>query len=1196
MRIKTIMLPPKLFCLTKVKLTLTVISLLLCLSCNKDSKPGGITISGPKSVVAQGYVVPKDSITAPEIIVAGIPEIIPVKKTVVSRVLNNKHKAGTPKIVRVANPKKIIPGQDSVLLPKSVPAISKPFVPGMPEVVQAKDAFNKEQNPESFSSFGKLQGLKHLVVTAVIQDRNGNMWFGTGGGAVRYDGKTFTLYTKNEGLCDNRIPYIKEDKKGNLWFCTYAGVTKYDGKYFTNYTSKEGMINGAVLSMAEDKDGNFWFSTQGGGVCKFEVRQSSSGGLSGTEGSFTHYTNKQGLSDNTVSAMTIDKNGNLWIGTAGGVNKFDGKTFTHYTTNEGLSDNMVNAIMLSENGDLWVGTESGGANKFDGKTFTQYTEKEGLASNSVNYMLEDKRGDLWFCTFGGGMSKFDGKTFTNYSEKEGLSNNMVMSATEDRSGNLWFGTSSGVNLYHGRVFTHLTKKEGLKNNIIRLILEDKRGTLWLGTPAGELFTYDIPLNDSVARGELFTYMDGIEERTSLIQDGVCDKKGNVWFASFEGLLKYDGDHFFRYSMDQGLQNEGLTSVLEDSKGNLWIGNQVEGVDKFDGKTFTQYTSKQGLCKGLIKVIKEDRHGNKWFAGEGACKFDGKDFIRFTQKEGFTNSIVSDVLEDKQGNIWFATNGDGIFKYDGKSFTNYTEKEGLSNNNVSSILQDKSGNLWFGSRFGLNKLKTGRLGNVSDPGKPSSLFKYYTYEDGFFGVGCNPNAIYEARDSTIWVGTSDRLTVYHPQGDILDTMPPNVQLSNLGLYYENIPWNRLSRQDTSFVLGNGVVLKDFKFDSISKWYGLPENLKLAHNNNYLTFNFIGITQKQPDKVRYQYKLEGLDENWSALTNRTDVSYGNLDPGVYTFKIRAVSGEGYWSNDFNYTFTISPPFWQTWWFKGLIIIVGSGLIVGFFQYRTRTLRRRKKILEKTVKERTKELAQRTIELEDSNQGLEQVNREKDRIMQILVHDLRNPLSGIYRLSSMMLESSDNPAKHREMTGLIHDSSMSLFEMIDDLIEATIKNHKETVKPKETDMQLLVTQSISALEFKANEKKQEIVVDAKVQLFAFVDPQKIQRVLSNLISNAIKFSPGGSTIIMSLIKQDNSLQISIEDRGIGIPEELKDRVFDMFTKAKRHGTAGEEPFGLGLSICKQIVDAHNGKIWFESEGGKGTRFYLEFPLLQD
>ena len=448
--------------------------------------------------------------------------------------------------------------------------------------------------------------------------------------------------------------------------------------------------------------------------------------------------------------------------------------------------------------------------------------------------------------------------------------------------------------------------------------------------------------------------------------------------------------------------------MEDKSGNLWFGTYGGGVSKYDGNRVDAIEAAMQRGETIPERTQQDLK-----------KINGKlvkSFTHFTEKEGLSNNVVRSILEDKSGNLWFGTYGGGVRNYDGnrveaieaamqrgetipertlqdlkrengklvKSFTHFTEKEGLSNNAVLSMLEDKSGNLWFGSRFGLSELKVKNLKlKVENPERP--FFKNYTYEDGFLGIGVNGGkTICEDKNGTIWVAANDRLTAYHPEGELADTVAPNIQLTSIALFNENIKWANLQNSkvksqnskeeniaaDTSFTLGNGVSVGNFEFDGITKWYSLPENLSLAYNNNYITFNFIGITQKQSKKVKYQYKLEGIDENWSAITNRTEAPYGNLPQGTYSFKIKAMNSEGYWSNEFNYTFTIRPPWWKTWWFRSLVI--GCLLLVVwlFFRWRTAALRKEKIILEEKVEKRTHELAEKTIVAEAN---------EKDAISQ-------------------------------------------------------------------------------------------------------------------------------------------------------------------------------------------------------------------------
>ncbi len=944
-----------------------ILLLALFYGCNDKNQQGERTLR-LKVVEAKGYVVPKDSMAKPKTIFVDESKLkkIPCGKPKVSPTNTNIHIAKNTNIRKAGILKVCTPGTDTFSLPKIVPAIDSPFVAGTPEIVIAKDAYTKDQNPHNFSSFKKLQGLKSGNVNCLLQDKTGNLWLGTDAGVSKYDGKNFTHYTKKEGLSNDAVKSILEDKYGNIWFGTNGGgVTKFDGKYFTHFTEKEGLSNNSVLCSIEDKHGNIWFGTNGG-VSKYNGKN------------FTHFTVEEGLSNNVVSCCLEDKSGNIWFGTEGGVSKYDGKSFTHFTEREGLINNDVLCSLEDKQGNIWFGTK-GGVSKYNGNNFTNFTEKEGLSNNFVLCSREDKQGNIWFCTYGGGITKYDGNNFTNFTETEGLSNNYVLSSLEDNSGNIWFGTNGGgVSKYDGKSFTHFTEKEGLSNNIVMSSLEDKSGNIWLSTYRAGISKYD---------GKSFTHFT---EKEGLSNNSVfCsleDKYGNIWFGTLDsGVTKYDGKYFTHFTESDGLSNNSVFCSVEDKHGNIWFGTDA-GVSKFNGKSFTNYTEKQGLSNNVVYCSLEDKQGNLWFGtkGGGVSKFDGQRFTHFTEKEGLSNNFVCCSVIDKYENIWFGTNGGGVLKYDGKNFTQFTEKEGLGNNCVYNCLEDKSGNLWFGTRFGLSKLTLSNLNESLKGVKTKSskntsvLFKNYSYDDGFLGIGCTINSICETKDGTIWTGTNDRLSVYHSEGQITDTFAPTIRLTGIDLFNEKINWIDLEKQkDSTLTLDNGVSISEIKFNRVSKWYSVPENLSLAFNNNYLSFNFIGITMANPKKVKYKYQLEGIDENWSALTNKTEASYGNLPHGDYTFKVKAMNSEGFYSNELSYTFTIRPPWWKTWWFRTLVGLLFISSIVFYIKWRERSLKAEKVILEQIVAERTAEVIDQKKRIEEKHKEISDSINYAERI---------------------------------------------------------------------------------------------------------------------------------------------------------------------------------------------------------------------------
>ena len=439
------------------------------------------------------------------------------------------------------------------------------------------------------------------------------------------------------------------------------------------------------------------------------------------------------------------------------------------------------------------------------------------------------------------------------------------------------------------------------------------------------------------------------------------------------------------------------------------------MSKYDGKTFTNFTEKEGLSNNTVASLIEDHLGNLWFGtvGGGVSKYDGKTFTRFTGKEGLSDNTVWSILEDHLGNLWFGTSSGGVSKYDGKTFTYFTETEGLLSNNVGCILEDHLGNLWFGSSFGLSKLTAEKSKALSEKIRTGTLkdddvfFKNYTYEDGFLGIGCS--ALHEDSKGTIWIGTTDRVTALHPSGEneFADTIAPNIQITGVQLFNENIPWSSLlQKKDSSFVLKNGVKISSVNFKSTSRWYGLPGQLSLAYNNNYLNFSFVGITMNQPQKVKYKYKMEGLDNNWSAISTRNEANYGNVPPGSYTFKVKAMNSSGYWSKEFQYDFTIRPPWYKTWLAYIIYALLFAGALRAYIIFRSRNLTRQNKKLEDTVTTRTQELKKSLDNLKSTQSQLIQSEKMASlgELTAGIAHEIQNPLNFVNNFSEVNKELVD------------------------------------------------------------------------------------------------------------------------------------------------------------------------------------------------
>jgi len=935
---------------------LLLTSALLIASCQNNSRPETETLAKAADTSRVGTTSQLTGcnpiLLEGKIFEAGNPKLVKAGAPEVTTGFNNIHAVGQIKIVENVSGTELNPDSLKLQIVKATPRI----IPCLPaKTTLALSPAMREQNPIGLKFFDIAQGLSSSYISCMLQDANGNIWFGTkGGGVCKYDGTDFMNYTEKQGLPNNFVVCMAEDKNSDLWFGTDGGgVCKYDGKDLTILTEKEGLINNAVWSMLCDKDNNMWFGSAGGGVCKFN----------GTD--FTWFNKEDGFASNYVISLAEDRKGNIWMGTYGdGLYKYEpkvagGKKFTAYTEEDGLNSGIITSIIEDKKGNIWLATDGGGACKFNGNSFTNYTESAGLVSNSINSLIEDNAGNIWFATNDKGVCKYDGSTFICFTEYEGLSGSSILCLLQDRNEDLWFGTGGhGVTKYDRSCFTHFSKKEGLSNNAVYKTYEDHAHNLWFGTNGGGVCKYD---------GENF-YSYGAEQglNNNRVWSILEDSENNMWFGTNgDGICKFDGKNFYQYTEEEGLSGNQVYCMMQDCRKNFWFGTNSGGVCFFDGKNFTHYTKEEGFGSDIVYSIMEDTDRNIWFGtdGGGAIKFDGKKFTAFTKKEGLSSNVVYSILQDNYHNLWFGTDEGGVCKFDGKKFTAYTEKEGLSNNRVWSMVQDMHSNIWLGTESGLTRMSLRRNQKAPE-------FTTYDLSDGFLGSDALQNSVYEDSKGFIWWGTGKMLTRYDPSQDMPDDKAPIMHLKNIKVHFEDVPWADLAR-----AAEDPATAKDPKndkysgveFTKLNKWYPIPEELSLPHGHNHLTFNYVGINFKSQNKILYQYIMEGLEENWTPATPKTEAVYGNLPAGKYTFKVKALNKDGVWSEALTYSFSIRPPWWQTWWFRILSAILFMLAIMGFFRYRTAALRQRQKELEDTVTERTAEVVQQKELVEEKQKEI-------------------------------------------------------------------------------------------------------------------------------------------------------------------------------------------------------------------------------------
>lgn len=793
----------------------------------------------------------------------------------------------------------------------------------------------------SFQHLSLDQGLSQVSVYSIVQDQGGFMWFGTEDGLNRYDGYATTVYYHNpsdsNSLSESTPISLLSDRQGNLWIGTYsAGLNLFDPRHsrFVRFThdprDSTTISHNRIFAMYEDTRGNFWIGT-GSGLNLFD-RQ--------TRRCIRYTYNPQdtnSLIHNSIRSICEDTSGRLWIGTASGITVFDRSKnrfirFRHNPRDRfSLSDDRIMRTFRDRRGRIWIATWGGGLNRFDeaGNRFHRYQHSENPSSISddvVLSVLEDSRGMFWVGT-SHGLNTLDPETgrfdryYTDLKRPGALRDDNIRFLHEDQAGIVWIGTlRAGVQYYnpHRRKFAHYRKIEGITNslssNIVWSFFEDPGGVLWIGTIGGGLNRHD-------RRAHQFTHFTHVPGNPFGLADNevkalLGEDSHTMWVGTNEALHRFDpvAQKFTRFSHDP--QNslslgEGVVSALcKDRSGNLWVGTRGGGLNLLDRKTnsFTRFTHSEDESASIsdndVWAIYEDGTGVLWIAtdGGGVNAFDTgtRKFTRFRNDPAVPSSISSDavttVTEDRDGVLWFGTDR-GLNRFDRKSntFDHFTVADGLPNNFIYGCLADDKSNLWISTNRGLCKFDTRQR-----------TFRSYDPRDGIQSNEFNLSSCFKSKSGEMFFGGVNGFNAFHPDSITDNPHTPPVVINSIKVF--NVVANLGQSHETT------------------------TDITLSYNQNFFSFEFAALDFTIPEKNQYKYILEGVDENWVQAGTRRYAGYTYIDPGEYLFKVRGSNNDGVWNDEgASIRVVITPPYWQTWWFRvGAAVLI---VVIGYSAYRYR-----------------------------------------------------------------------------------------------------------------------------------------------------------------------------------------------------------------------------------------------------------------------
>jgi ligand-binding sensor domain-containing protein/signal transduction histidine kinase len=886
---------------------------------------------------AQGNTQSKKIIATNVIRVQGKPEVIPANP--IAQFNKPRHDTVFTEVFKNS--------AGEIITGKLIPATGTGIKLKEPKPVKVLPMRYKDDATHDIQYLDVGQGLKYSYVNALLEDRSGNIWIGTDGyGVNKYDGVYITTYTKKEGLVSDKIRALAEDKQGNIWIGTDEGISVFDGKSFLQFTEKDGLASNLVGRISSVESGDMWIGTEGI-LSRF------------TEKGIINYSTKEGMLDNSSGSVIKDKKGVYWIATSKGIHWFDGTKFSYF--NPGLKAlNDVYSILEDGKGNIWFASSSYGLTKYDGIVFTHYTEENGLPNNSIMHLMRDTDGHIWIGTRYGGVCKFDGTCFTTYKKEQGLSDDKILTMIKDGQGNIWIGTSGGgVNKLNVNGFTEKLKMEEFGNSRVRPIIKDTAGDLWLGTESAGLYKYD-----GISIGK---YIDRNPNKMLGFRSMFADKKGGLWIGENDGFgfYKYTNHEFRYYSTPRKISSN--LSVFEDKNGILWFGTSIEGLGRFDGKELTYYSEENGLSSYRIHVFFEDKNGNFWLGTEngGLIKYDGQLFTVFSEKQGLFTKSVSAIIEDADANLWLGTFGAGLCKFDGTNFTYYTDKQGLSFNDIWSIKEDADGQIWTGTDNGLSVL----IPQNDSSGKFPKKYRAYSFglQDGLKATDFNLNSVCIDDNNHIWWGTGKALITRDLNIPFTPHTPHSLSISHI----------EINGQYHDFLNFSDSLKNEISFTSVSLFQNYPENLSLSYTYNHLGFYFSAIEWQAPHKIKYSYRLLGLDDSWSTPSAETFVDFRNLSHASYELQVKAIGESKQWTEPISYQFTIRPPWWLTWWFKSIaaLCLLAAIFLIARFIYRYQ-LRKQRTILEKQLA----------------------VQMERQRISSEMHDDIGAGLSGVRLLTEM------------------------------------------------------------------------------------------------------------------------------------------------------------------------------------------------------
>lgn len=1056
-----------------------------------------------------------------------------------------------------------------------------------------------QQKEYKFINFSSKNGLSSNSINAIIKDKNGFMWFGTEDGLNKFDGQNFKVYRHKEtdktSIGRGPVNDLIQDKNGQIWLATNFTLSVYNLNLdsfinydFTNY--------GWITSLYADHNGKIWVGTYSG-LFLFDPKTQKTIAFRANPKDVTQ------LNSNIINCIYEDAQNYIWVGTADGLHQYNpqNKQFNRYLhSNENpksISRNYINCIVEGKQGELWVGIDQGGINVLDKNrtAFQHYVTNPNdvttIASNTIHKLVFDKNGQLWIGS-DGGLNILDPKTGKVIRVKSSPvepnsffiynGGRSVRDIYIDDAGIYWVAIhQGGVNKYDSNLtfFNHkhynVYDPNGLTGSSVMAFAESPTGDIFIGTEGTGLNVW----NRRTGQIHPYKLKEAKANTASIIALGVSGKmllvgtyqRGFYSVDMTTGASKY---YFLPYSPTDS-RDLPVNCIKTDSQGKIWLGTNGNGVYLFDPvqqsvvtteKDFGLQPSQKIPLNGFITAIEEDKNGNIWFAsnGTGIAIFNRQQ-KKFTVLNHANSKLPIDKVQsiycDHAGRIWVGAQGGGLCLYKPQShtFEIFDESYSLSNDVIYKILEDSKGKIWVSTNKGIS--------SFDDEKK---VFRNFSYYNGVLQSTFNIGSGLKTVDGQLFFGGLDGFNYFNPAEILQKKNIPPLVITSLKI--------------------NNKQVNPIENSEIQEHISVAKEIILSYKQNF-SLDFMALNYTVPHESRYAYKLEGFDKEWNQVGTSTTAVYTNLDPGSYTFHLKAYSEDGSWETPEKVIkIVVEPPFWMTY-YAYLFYAIAIALTVWGIRRSSIQKLKREFVLEQERLE-MKHLIEK--ERHDAEQKTE-LEKVKVKFLTNLSHELKTPLTLVLNpIENLMFQ--ENSTEKLEMLNLISRNAKRLLNLVNQLLDfRKIEANELNLNATEGDLVSFCQEIVDSFKYIAVRKSIHLhFVSVYSHYHTSFDKDKMERILINLLSNAIKFTNEGGNVSFQIAQEGVSgIRLIVRDTGIGLSKDSTDKVFERFFQINNNVDILNQGSGIGLSIAQEFVKLHGGTIKVESEEGVGSAFIISLPL---